>query len=930
MKSFHLSTKAPLSIWAPLCVALLTTLGQSHAQNTSSTAASALNNPSSTSTSSPLDPNGVGAKSTLQRVEVTGSAIKRIDAETAVPVTILKMDDLRERGVNTVEDALNLVSGNQTLQGTSQSVGSGTGGASFANMRGLGNNKTLILLNGRRIANNAIDGSAPDLNMIPMAALDRIEVLRDGASSLYGTDAVGGVINFITKKDFTGAVVTAGASKGYGDGGGGKNFNLGFGTGDLEQQKFNIFGFIDYQHQNAITANDRAFTTPKYSVNSSNYSSNVTNGLYSPNAPGCNAPHNSYVNDPTAGKYCQINVESYFDLVPQSDKTSALLKGTFELSNTQSLETEYFVTQSKIVSTISPSPIAGYSMNPNTPFYPGYTGAGTANIPLFPSPTIVTPGATTCPNSNIGAGDCWDPTAQAQVYWRDTANGNRADEATNLQQRFVSSLKGIYKEWDYLTGLTLNQNKISDFYYNYANSSIISSGILNGIINPFGPQTPAGTALIGTAGVSGVPINAVGTTATLDARASRELGDWYSTGRQVGLAIGAEHRNEKFSDVANSAVASTLGQANTGIDPNLNNQGQRGVNSIYGELNVPLTKNLDVTGAVRTDSYSDFGTSTNPKLSFRFQPQPSLLFRGSVSSGYRAPSLYDLNAANTYGITAGDWTDPLCGKPGATSHACTSTQRVDLTGGNKALKPETSKNAMFGVVYQPTSNFDAGVDFWWIQLNQTIGTLSETTVFNPANYGNFASLFNRLPDGSLSLSSVGCPTCGYVNLQTQNLGTTNTHGLDFSSSYRWSTDDMGAFLFKGVGTYVNGYDYSDYAGGPMHDNLGIFSGQGPVFRLQNTASVTWMIEKYSLGISSHYKSGYIDQDQVSRVSVYQTYDLYGSYKPTKAATFTFGIRNLRDTPPPVSGQTLTFQTGYDPRYYDAYMRVFYLNGTYRF
>ena len=133
----------------------------------------------------------------IQRVEITGSAIKRIDAETAVPVTVVKMADLKKEGITTVEQVMANLSVSQASTGTSQSVGLSTGGASFADLRGIGANKTLVLLNGRRLANNAIDGSAPDLNMIPFAALERVEVLRDGASALYGSDAVGGVINFI-------------------------------------------------------------------------------------------------------------------------------------------------------------------------------------------------------------------------------------------------------------------------------------------------------------------------------------------------------------------------------------------------------------------------------------------------------------------------------------------------------------------------------------------------------------------------------------------------------------------------------------------------------------------------------------------------------------------------------------------------------------
>ncbi|WP_010213137.1 TonB-dependent receptor plug domain-containing protein, partial [Pseudomonas amygdali] len=158
----------------------------------------------------------VPATTQLQRVEVTGSAIRRVDAETAVPITILRADDLKKQGVTTTQEMVQRITGSQSINNSAGSVGAGTGGASFADMRGIGANKTLVLLNGRRLANNALsgvgtpNGSAIDLNMIPFAAIDRVEVLRDGASALYGTDAIGGVINFITKKSLTDGSLTLG------------------------------------------------------------------------------------------------------------------------------------------------------------------------------------------------------------------------------------------------------------------------------------------------------------------------------------------------------------------------------------------------------------------------------------------------------------------------------------------------------------------------------------------------------------------------------------------------------------------------------------------------------------------------------------------------------------------------------------------------
>src|SRR5262249_45758508 len=163
----------------------------------------------------------------------------------SVPVTVFKMKDMKAEGITTVEQILSTLTAAQSSLGTSQAVGASTGGASFADLRGIGANKTLVLLNGRRIANNAFDGSAPDLNMIPVAALERVEVLRDGASSLYGTDAIGGVINFITRQDYQGGAITLGADSPQHAGGKAKNANAGFGFGDLDKNGYNLFGFID-------------------------------------------------------------------------------------------------------------------------------------------------------------------------------------------------------------------------------------------------------------------------------------------------------------------------------------------------------------------------------------------------------------------------------------------------------------------------------------------------------------------------------------------------------------------------------------------------------------------------------------------------------------------------------------------------------------
>jgi iron complex outermembrane recepter protein len=319
------------------------------------------------------------------------------------------------------------------------------------------------------------------------------------------------------------------------------------------------------------------------------------------------------------------------------------------------------------------------------------------------------------------------------------------------------------------------------------------------------------------------------------------------------------------------------------------------------------------------------------------------LLRGSASTGFRAPSLYDINAPQTYTNTANNWNDPVRCPNGvpiagvAKSDNC-ATQFITLAGGNKNLKPEKSKNVTLGLVFEPMPDFNAGIDLWWIALENQIGSLPDTTIFgNPAKY---ASLFHRAPDGSLSIDGSQCPgaNCGYVEDLTSNLGRALTSGIDLSAAYRLRTASAGTFTFTGNGTYVMRFDYQNEANGQWFSNVGLYGGGvalssgggGPVFRWQHTLSVNWNLGSWGAGLINHYKSGYQDQDPTNTVASYSTWDLYGTWKPTKALSLTIGARNLFDKSPPYSNQAATFQVGYDPRFADATGRTYYLRGNYSF
>jgi len=871
----------------------------------------------------------------LDKVFVTGSAIKRIDAETVVPVTVLKVEDLKKQGLTTVEQILGTLAVNQSSTGTSQTVGAGTGGASFADIRGIGSNKTLVLLNGRRIANNAIDGSAPDLNMIPVAALERIEVLRDGASALYGTDAIGGVINFITRKDYQGGSITLGADSPTQPGGDARNANIGFGFGDLQEKGFNVFGFVDYQEQKKIGGTDRDFNR-RYpgglspTTSPANY---FQDGEVVGNPIGPSCVGGDFLIPTGDGTSCTMTTSSFVNYVPKSDRVSGFLKGEYALNSNHTVSAEYFASRAKVYTQIAPVPYGTTFQNPTrpdgspNPYYPG--NSGNSFTPAFtPDPTFDGGRAGT----TASRGGALIQPGYVIAKWRDIPNGPRGDKNVNEQQRIALSLDGNLAGWDYGAGLTYNQNKVDVFLISgYNDGQKILEGILTGVINPYGAQDAAGTALINSALLKGQLNGAKGTTKGADAHASREIGDWLGAGKQVAVAFGAEYRKEDFTDRAADPDYAARVVASTGYDPESFNSGDRNVAAAYSQLDVPVLSNLDLTFALRYDDYSDFGSTTNPKVGFRFQPDPTVVLRGAYSTGFRAPSLYDLNAAQAYTNTS-QVDDPVTcpgGVPTGPSINNCQAQFQTLTGGNQDLDPEKSKTYTFGVVFEPSRQLTVSADFWSIKITDQIGSIANDTLFDPANQATFGSLFFRNSSGRLSTDGTDCPgvNCGYVDSRLQNLGDLETNGVDFSAVYR-KRAASGNYTFSYYSTWIDRYDYQDYTNGPFNHNVGAFVGTGAIFRWQHSASLAWKKAAYSAGLVVHRKSSYFESaldssDPLHKVGAYMTADVYTGWAPLKGLDLLLGVKNIANTEPPLSYQNEVFQAGYDPRYTDPAGRVIY-------
>ena len=299
------------------------------------------------------------------RIEVTGSRIARIDGETALPVQVIRRDEIERGNWTTAAELMAHVSAN--FNGTNNALNIGnpfTPGLSSANLRGLGNGNTLVLLNGRRIANYAIAAATVDLTTIPLAAIERVEILKDGASSIYGTDAIAGVVNFITRKNFAGAEVTGQAGVTEQGGGNHSQATVTVGWGDLTKDRFNAFVTVDWQKDTALAASERPFAASGYrpddgfvSLQRATFPANVRrpNGsLRNPSfADGCLPP----LSIPYTTS-CAYDYANGYDLLPEQQQWNVIGRATWEWTPGQQVFAEYVYSRNELDARSAPSPAA--------------------------------------------------------------------------------------------------------------------------------------------------------------------------------------------------------------------------------------------------------------------------------------------------------------------------------------------------------------------------------------------------------------------------------------------------------------------------------------------------------------------------------------------------------------------------------------------
>ncbi len=888
----------------------------------------------------------------VEKVEVTGSNIKRTDVETVAPVDVITREQIEKSGQPTIAEVLRNVpanSGNSYNESFSNSFAPGASGIS---LRGLGQKATLVLINGRRTAGYGfaqnLQDTFVDLNSIPSAAVERIEVLKDGASAIYGSDAIAGVVNVILRKDYKGIEMSAGAGTAAG-----KNdyrFSATGGFGDLGKDKFSVLGVFDYYKRDLVKLSDTDFGASRdwrgRAGGGRNFDSltglgtwqQYTNaGVATQNfqaVPGCNAAGGTLMTGPQAVAAGLINLSSN-----QSAATLATLQARAAATNT------FCTYNSNNAITALPGTerfgFLGRGTVEISPNLQGYAEIGLSQVKsnqIFTQPFFNTTGLTQTavglrPFSytvNFAPGVAGNPFSTLARYAGSLSDmGTRDTSIKSDTYRVLAGLKWTAGSWDGDSAFGWSRNEVTSTNTNRLNIAGVSAAF--GISSAAQPPVP--TSNSSTYNLNNPSANSAAVRDSIranfdrksaselffiDTRASTEFAQLTLPGGPVGLAVGAEYRAEKLKD-SPAAIAQQgliLGQGITKTD------GDRNSIAVFAEASLPILKNLEAQLAVRSDRYNDYGSSTVPKVGLKWKVSPEVVLRANWGQGFRAPTLPEISPSVATFFTQVN--DPVTGASG-----------INISGifaGNPNLKAETSKSATIGAVFEPTRDLNIGVNWYQIDWKDQVGSYSFQNLVN--NNG----VINGVQQGIVTRDPA---TNAIVSVQTNytNLSEVTTRGFDFDLNYRLNTL-YGKLGFRAGGSYLEKYaiDGDEYVGGNGYTSLP---------RIRGFAQLSWEQGPYSAALTANYIHSYYQQllaasyfstanDPRFQTGVYgdkigsrTTLDLFGAYEFNNKLKISGSVLNIANKQPPYDpGTSSTFL--YDFTQFDVRGRAYRLNLTYKF
>lgn len=809
-----------------------------------------------------------------QRIEVTGSAIKRVQAEGPAPVEIYNKKDIERTGATTIAELVKSIA-SLDIDDQGELTGNSPSGSGTTNLqiRGLSERNLLVLLNGRRLPVNALHdgsgaGAAVDVNTIPLSAIERVEILKDGGSAIYGADAVAGVINFITKKNYAGFEARVGF--GISSRGDSKEMPLGLtaGFGDYDSTGFNVFGALDYFKRDPLFRTDRDLTASAdwrpydnglaRSDGRSTFhpSGNIVRG---PGSPGQLAP--CPAGDlPLVGGLCRFDFnKSILTSINGADRWSGLVLASVKLGANMRGTAQLVHSESKDLFEAQPAPGAYIDSSGRT------------------------------------------------IRARFMQPGPRTTNRKASLDHVVVGADGTFGNIDFDFAIGQGTSKVTNNDKNYVATDLFTAAINNGTINPTSTTNP--TALVDairlTPTRAGKSVNRF-----IDGKVSGPIMEL--PGGPLAYALGFQVSKESLVDRpdANQQIGNVFGSiAQAAVDA------KRDQSALFAELSIPALKGVEAQVAVRYDKYPDY-KQTSPKFALKWQPSSGLALRGSYAESFLAPSLKQLFGGQDEG--AESTSDPaVCAYFPTLAGSCSNFPYKEVSGSNPSLKPETGKTYNIGVVFEPTPAVGLSVDFWRITKKDEIGTLSTDSALTNGDFG--------IVNGE-----------AVIYVTNQNIAATKSEGVDIDVRLRVGDTRLGRVSVRNASTYYKTVQTQFEPGDVFYDYVGTWL--TPRWRNNlaiNLESGPWS-STVSLRSTGGFKDSTQPQglkpSTDRRIKAHEELDLVVQYTGIKQLQLTGTVRNLLDNMPPFATRGTLNQYGSlgFPWIYSPRGRFFALSANYKF
>lgn len=921
------------------------------------------------------------AKQQLQKVTITGSSIKRLADEKSMPIEVITATQIRQLGLTSVDQIVDNLTANagSINQVTNNAVFGGDGektfgGANFANLRGLGPTGTLVLLNGRRVSTHGMSGGAVDLNTIPMDAIERVETLKDGASAIYGTDAIAGVINFITKTSYQGASLSASYFMPEASGGGQTaRLSGSVGWGNLATDRFNVMATLTVDDSKILRGTERPWATgyqPDRLLTPDTSSAIHANIINQANTALTSAGTTVGTGDAT--RYTNLNllaIQGQCEAIPNQvplapniqiwdlfgytqansryrcardygrnymlkspqESVNGLMRGTFKINDEHQASVEVMASTVKNRGEYSPIQI---SAGNTTATVNGVTATSNTLLQTT-SPYYLNMRALV----NAAQFDPTKPIAYRVNFLNDLGLRIRENQTDNL--RVQTALDGTIWGLDYSVGAGYGESKSSATLINgFPNTKklvdLLASGKYNPFIMPGKTQTADVQQAFEDMQMRGKIYDGKTSVKTVDATISGPLGNFLAGPLEFALGASARQETYEFSGATgfmcvDSITATTLATYDNktltyGCPGNTSSPSlSRKIGAVFGELVARPIKDLEVTLQARYDKYQVIGGTTNPKIGLKYQPLETLLVRASASTGFRAPTPQQVRQGVVESQLTGQFRDPVLCADQANPTDPTQCARLSLpyrAGGNPLLEPETSRQASAGLVFAPNASFQAYADYWQVTLSDRIRQLSTTEMIS--NYDVYKDNFVRDP----ATNVVQYLQAGWVNSAGSK-----TKGVDFGANYQFDAL-QGRMTASLTGTRMLSNKEQTRDNAPFIEYVGKWSNTTLYVPLKLNLSLGYRTDLWSVTLSGNYRDGYEDQNRgptaagganyttaqpyTRRVSSYSTFNLVGSYTGIKGLTLTGSLINIGDIQPPFTWHNVDSAagTGWDPRVAD--------------